>query len=137
MPPEYSARAGIRKRCFVRGTIVRARGAVDLGYGDWFFLPQAVFEAPAFWSALWKLGGRLKSCVFVTSDTLWYARPKTPPRVLPSAESAKGYQRLMIRYNLARTRDDVASLRALVQRYPTWKEPRDVLARLARRGRSR
>jgi tetratricopeptide (TPR) repeat protein len=114
--------------------IVRARGPVDLRYGDWFFLPEAVFDAPAFWSALWKLGGRLKSCVFVTSDTLWYARPKTRSRGLPSAESAKRYQRLMIRYNLARTRDDVPCLRALIQRYPTWKEPRDMVARLAQRG---
>jgi tetratricopeptide (TPR) repeat protein len=117
--------------------IVRARGPVDLRYGDWFFLPRAVFEAPAFWSALWKLGGRLETCVFVTSGTLWYARPKRPKarsRAMSSGDSVKGYQRLMIRYNLARTRGDVGSLRALLQRYPTWKEPRDVLARLVQRG---
>jgi hypothetical protein len=107
---------------------------VDLAYGDWFFLPEAVFEAPAFWSALWRLGRRLKACVFVISDTLSYARPKARSRALSSSGSAKHHQRLMIRYNLARTRDDVASLRALLQRYPTWKEPRDMVARLAQRG---
>jgi hypothetical protein len=36
----------------------------------------------------------------------------------------------MIRYNLARTHDDVPSLRALLQQYPTWKEPREALQRL-------
>jgi hypothetical protein len=114
--------------------IVRSRALVELTYGDWFFLPEAVFEAPAFWSALWRLGGRLKACVFVTSDTLLYALPKARPRLISSDGSAKRHQRLMIRYNLARTRDDVAALRALLQRFPTWKEPRDMVARLAQRG---
>jgi hypothetical protein len=36
----------------------------------------------------------------------------------------------MIRYNLAKTRDDIASLRRLLRGYPTWKEPREVLKRL-------
>jgi tetratricopeptide (TPR) repeat protein len=58
--------------------IVRSGSPVELSSGDWFFLPETVFEAPAFWSGLWKLGGRLKAGVFVSSDTLIHALPRAP-----------------------------------------------------------
>ncbi len=34
------------------------------------------------------------------------------------------------RFNLARTRGDASSLRALLRRYPSWNEPRETLRRL-------
>jgi tetratricopeptide (TPR) repeat protein len=117
--------------------IVRSRSPVELSSGDWFFLPETVFEAPEFWCGLWKLGRRLKAGVFVSSDTLIHALPKARAGHR-SLKDGTTYQRLMIRYNLARTRDDIASLRRLLRGYPTWKEPREVLKRLeARRSKRR
>jgi tetratricopeptide (TPR) repeat protein len=117
--------------------ILRSGAAVELSSGDWFFLPEVVFDAQAFWSALWKLRGRLQVSVFVSSDTLIHARSKASARRRTSNDGAS-LQRLMIRYNLARTREDARSLRALLHTYPTWREPRDCLKRLeALRSRSR
>jgi tetratricopeptide (TPR) repeat protein len=116
--------------------IVRSGSPVELSSADWFFLPETVFESPTFWSGLWHLGARLKAGVFVSSDTLIqaFARAPTGRRSLKDGVTQ---QRLMIRYNLARTRDDVPSLCSLLRRYPTWKEPREVLQRLeAQRSRS-
>ncbi len=115
--------------------IARSHGSVELSYGDWFFLPSATFDEPAFWSALWSLGGRLSECVFVRSETLSDARSKER---LPGRRSSRsrGTQRLMIRYHLARTRADASSLRRLLSLYPTWKEPRDLPNQMASRGAS-
>ncbi len=109
--------------------IVRSRSPVELSSGDWFFLPETVFEAREFWSGLWKLGRRLKAGVFVSSDTLIHALPRARAEHR-SLKDGTTHQRLMIRYNLARTCDDIASLRRLLRGYPTWKEPREVLKRL-------
>lgn len=49
--------------------LAKTRGALRLELADWFYLPDAVFEAPAFWRALARLVPRLaQGSVFVHAN---------------------------------------------------------------------
>ncbi len=104
-----------------RGTFRQARRSTrggELRGGDWFFLPEALWDDRTFWSQQWRLRGRL----FASSH---------PPRCGDSDDffapiAAK------LRFHLARTKHSSRAAMQLSNRYPKWAAARALAANLGR-----
>jgi hypothetical protein len=93
----------------------RIRGA-ELSWQDWFFLPEPLWNDPAFWDVQWRLRGRL----FPGSH---------PPRSGDDDDFLAPFA-AKLRFHLARTRGSADAAARLRKQYPTWKAARALATRL-------
>lgn len=101
--------------------ISRGRGAVTIGYADWYYLPAAVWGNASFWEALQALGDRLdEEAVFPIDGALSRARGLT--------EAQKGH--LTFARRAAEARRDRDALVELLRARPRWTEVKESLAEL-------
>ncbi len=91
------------------------RGA-ELEPGDWFFLPEAVWNDPEFWGLQWRLRGRL----FGASH---------PPRCGNEDDFFAPFA-AKLRFHLARTRENARAAKHLSCQYPEWKVARALATEL-------
>jgi len=106
--------------------ISRRKGPVELLWEDWHFLPGEVFDSTAWWTLMWQLRKRWKSCS-------WPRFPSTDD--LNLSTNAKGFRArstLVVKYYLAKTGNDFAAALELSRRNPRWKAAADLARRLRR-----
>jgi len=105
--------------------IATTRGAITLGSGSWFFLPDALWEATVFWEVLLRVVDRIDNlCLFSpTSDS------QGPPELMdnPLRTNWTTVYRWAIEFHLSRTRGDEAALRRMCAKFPRWQDPRFVI----------
>lgn len=98
--------------------ISRSATSVTLRQGDWFYLPNSVFESPAIWRAFEALGPRLVGDTQVDPDLVGLV---TEPGEHANAPSVRRRQwDLLIKLHLATACRDQETIRQLCERYPTW-----------------
>jgi tetratricopeptide (TPR) repeat protein len=102
--------------------IARAPGRIQLGHADWYYTFRGpAGDDPRLWRLmLWKVRQRLEGGAFVYPSTL--EELDTP--------EAKRFE-LYVRYELARSEGDAATLMALAAKYPSWREPGEAALRLS------
>ena len=114
-------------------TIASRRGTVAMGYEDWFFLPDEVWDHPRFWTATLRIGDRWRDGTYPLDETF-------PDRGKWPKHNSKAHRhrfqrrwRLLSQLHLARTSGDVKTALSLSKRNPTWKFAREVVRLLERR----
>lgn len=87
---------------------------LEIGYADWFYLPDAVAQDPAFWALLQQLAPRASTVElndFYSLDD-HYAEDMEAEELLT----------VVATYHLATLTDDALALGALHDQYPLWEE---------------
>ena len=111
--------------------IVRARGVIELGAGDWFFLPNNVWDAAKFWKMLLRVVPRISNLGLFSPTSEIQGPPELldcPLRAIPWIQ----IRRHAIEFHLARTCGDEGVLRRLCKKFPRWRDP-DVALRYLQR----
>lgn len=110
------------------------RRPVILGYGDWFYVANAVIQGreygPTFWRILLRYSHRLEGGYFDTPDGVYelFPMPKHERYVskrflLRQHRSCK----VSCQYRLADVSDDLKLAKSLQTRYPSWKAARELV----------
>lgn len=111
-------------------------GEVELGQGDWHFLPEDAWDEPRFWRALYALRGRY-SCRWSFMDDFLRRTDPEPKRAVWNSEAAKRRHRrrmaVWIEFHIARTEKSAAAAQRLARRYPGWRRAVTLARRLTAR----
>ncbi len=116
--------------------IGRARDPIELSLEDFFYLSDAVWDAPEFWKILRSSVDRLSDLGLLPLGLL-RDLPALGPRSGASLRERRRTNRhkVIIDYHIHRINGDIERLRALSARFPSWAGPRELLAYYAKHGR--
>jgi hypothetical protein len=113
-------------------SIARGRGKIDLGTGDWFFLPGTLWESPEFWETLLSVLPRIRDLCLDSPTSEIQGPPELLDRALPIRWTQ--VHRCAIEFHLARTGNDKVALGRMCQKFPRWSDPRVAMQWLRRTG---
>ena len=93
--------------------IAQQSDPVHLGYADWFYLPEAVAEAPAFWAQIETLAPRVQELELSTHETLetHYGATQTVSELVTA----------LAQYHRYTLQNDAEGLARLRKQYPKWE----------------
>ena len=94
-----------------------------LSSADWFYLCDRDWNEPKIWTVLLELTGELRNV------GLFFRQLSTTEAKRSRVRRAEA-QEDILRYHLARCTIDMVELRRLHNKYPSWREPRQILHRL-------
>lgn len=98
-------------------------GTFGLDYGDWWFMPESIYDGVEIWKILRAVNARIAGGTFPYFDSLLGNQ-----RI--SKLSSEAYRDLMITYFIAANSADEIQLTKLVTDYPEWDEAKEALAEL-------
>ena len=115
--------------------IAKAQGMIEVGYADWFYIEDCVWDNAAFWEILAKCAkqNRFNHGVWPIIDSLWETVIPQPPNVRLSQKSKADKLRwnkrffLTAQYHIARINRDSDLAQKLCDRYRNWPEVRELL----------
>jgi tetratricopeptide (TPR) repeat protein len=118
--------------------IAKARGMIELGYADWFYIEDCVWDNANFWEIIADCAkqNHFDHGVWRIIDSLYEIVIPQPDNVRPFQKSKADMLRcnkrvfLMAQYHIARVSRDANIARKLCDRYPNWPEIRELLQEL-------
>jgi hypothetical protein len=115
---------------------IAATGAeTEIEPGDWFFLPDVVWDQPRFWHALHAMRHRLGYGWSYVHDAIDRIVPHPKRRTHSLADLKRNRRQLSLwfRYEIARTERDARKALQLAKRYPQWPQAVRLAKKLASR----
>jgi hypothetical protein len=97
---------------------------IYLGFSDWFYLSEEMYDSSQFWQCLKALLPCLDHSVFPYHDSL--------SDRFPGARGALRRRKLYVEYHVVRTTQDLMKGRRLLKQYPYWIELKDLVADLSK-----
>lgn len=115
--------------------IAKAAGRIELGYADWFYIEDCVWDNAIFWEILADCAGqnRFDHGVWPIIESLYETVIPQPPNTRPLQKSKADRLRcnkryfLTAQYHIARINRDSKLARKVYDRYHNWPELRELL----------
>jgi len=102
---------------------------IELEYGDWFYIPDALYDRSLFWELMLELHPRLSGVyLFLFHDSLSKSSEELANNRLQDEKNQE--LRLVFQYNLYRCRNDYSKMLHLHETFPKWKEPAKTLKKM-------
>ncbi|MHC4744213.1 MAG: hypothetical protein ACYS8Z_20030 [Planctomycetota bacterium] len=118
--------------------IANAKGSIEMGYADWFYIQDCVWDNAAFWGIIERCArrNRFNYGVWSLFPSLYSTVIKEPPNSrTPQGKAGKLRCNkrilLMSQYRIAHINRDSKLARKLSNRYPNWPEIRELKERLS------
>ncbi|MBL7187785.1 MAG: tetratricopeptide repeat protein [Phycisphaerae bacterium] len=123
--------------------IANAAGRIEMGYADWFYIEDCVWDNVVFWEILADCTRqkRFNYGVWPTMDSLWKTVIPDPPSGRIPRKSEADRLRcnkrcfLTAQYHIARIKRDCHLAHKLGRRYPNWPEIGELLEQISPRAR--
>ena len=102
--------------------IAEMDGPIELGYADWFYMPDEAIDDLRFWRLLLSVHDRMEPGVFLHPPE----EVRNSHRSLTGPESEKLY----MEYSIERLDGNIDGLKAILRKYPEWSEIKDDIREL-------
>jgi tetratricopeptide (TPR) repeat protein len=104
--------------------LIKVKSMINFTYGDWFYMPDKVLNSPEIWLVIWAVRERIsfKNNIFISHDSLSKILKE---KIKNTSIRIKKERELIIKFNLARTRQDLVQLKRFVDLYPKWLEAKN------------
>jgi tetratricopeptide (TPR) repeat protein len=119
--------------------IAKARGMIETGYADWFYIKDCVWDSAIFWEIITDCArqNRFNHGVWPMIDSLWETVIPQPENARPLQESKEDKLRhnkrclLTAQYHIARINRDPNLAQKLSRHYTKWTEIGELLEQIS------